>query len=730
MISGKKKPELINAEQARSAQVPDNSLWASLAEAKLSLAKHASVSERVVRGERWAVVHNAVTGEHVRINALLLELIVELDGVTTLAELVTGIDPTFDTQSLESIASGVLTLSQNGLLSLNLASDAERLLKQHSRVVKVGLQRRWLNPLAIRIPLHNPDRWLDLCLPLFAPLINRRFLVSVLALISIALFAGVYHAHALGQEVQRIIASPGHWWLFALVYPILKFCHEFSHAITLKRLGGRVLEVGMTLLVLIPVPYVDASDAWMLPHRAQRIAVSAAGMLIEGLIASLALLLWFLVEPGLVRDLALVIAMTGSVSTLLFNGNPLMRFDGYQILQDALDMPNLARRSLSYLLYLLRRYVLHVKAAQFPDTGLRERRWLVGYGLASLSYRWFITIMIATYLVKQVFFIGMGLAVFAIYQLCIGPAVKAWRYLRTSEELADDRQYAIGVSVAIACFVLMSVVLLPLPASSRAEGVVWVEGQAELLAAEAGEVVEVLAPAGSWVAAGDVIARLASPSLDTEAAVLDTQIAALESERVAALRGDVAESRLLALDMDQLKTAAQLLDQRRAALEVRAKSEGHFAPPHGPNLIGQFVSQGGSLGHVVQPGGLRIKAVVRQNRAGLVQSGVNASFVRLAESLDKRLPAQLITETPAADRQLPSPSLASDGAGGIAVAKNVNDELETLEPVFHVELSLLANVTTSGIGGRAYVTLVHPAESLGKRWWRATRQLFLEQLSV
>ena len=555
--------------------------------------------------------------------------------------LVIAIDPTLDLQSLESIASGVLTLSQNGLLSLNLASDTERLLQQHTRVVKGKLRRRWLNPLAIRIPLHNPDRWLDLCLPLLAPLINRWVMAGVFTLISIALIAGVYHAHALGQEMQRIISSTGHWWLFALVYPILKFCHEFSHAITLKRWGGRVLEVGMTLLVLIPVPYVDASDAWMLPHRAQRIAVSAAGMLVEGLMAALALLLWFLVEPGLVRDLAIVIAMTGSVSTLLFNGNPLMKFDGYHILQDAIDMPNLARRSTSYLLYLIRRYVLHVKAATFPDTGLRERRWLFGYGFASVSYRWFITIMIATYLVKHVFFIGMGLALFAIYQLCIGPAFRAWRYLRESEELANHRQYAIGVSASIVCFVLLSVVLLPLPSSSRAEGVVWVPGQAELLAAEAGEIVEVLAPAGSWVAAGDVIARLASPSLDTEAVVLDAEIAAVESERIAALRGDAAESRLLALDIHQLKTAALSLDQRRAALEVRAKSAGHFVPPHGPNLIGQFVSQGDSLGYVVQPGGLRVKAVIKQDRAGLVQAGVDASFVRLAERLDKRLPAKL-----------------------------------------------------------------------------------------
>ena len=113
------------------------------------------------------------------------------------------------------------------------------------------------------------------------------------------------------------------------------------------------------------------------------------------LFASVALLLYLAVEPGLVRDIAFTTALTGSVSTLLFNANPLLKFDGYQILQDAVDMPNLARRSVLYLQYLVRRYLFQVKSARSPATGTHERRWLLVYGVFSLVFRWIITLGIA-----------------------------------------------------------------------------------------------------------------------------------------------------------------------------------------------------------------------------------------------------------------------------------------------------------------------------------------------
>lgn len=737
----------------------EHSLWALLGDAHATLAPHAILITRTIRNETWTILRNEATGEHVRINNCLYTLLLRLNGTTSVAEHATAAGlllpqedahpSTSETQSQSSeaeaaprgsgdevdkaaaaLAQGLLLLAQQGLVQLNLDSDAERLLQEHDRLRQSVRQRPWLNPLAIRLPLHDPDRWLARFVPLLEKLNGRYLCTGLTALICGALILAISDVQALAQDFKRLVSSPSHWWLIGVIYPVLKGCHELAHALMVKSRGGHVHEVGLTLLVLLPVPYMDASDASLFSRRRDRLAVSAAGMLMEMTLAALAYVLWSLVEPGLVRDLAFVTALTGSLTTILFNANPLLKFDGYQLLQDAIDIPNLGSRSSRYLQYLLRRYALRNPAASHPTSAAGERRWFVGYGIAAILYRCFITWVIVLYLVKQVFFIGVLLACFALFQLAVRPLVQALRYLRSAPELRDCRSQAVWRSAFMVGLLLTTVLVVPVPSSTRAEGIVWVPGQAELLAAEAGEVLEVLVSPGSWVRAGDTILRLSAPQLHTEMLVLENTIAMLEQQRQAAMQQDMVEARLLALDQQHRQRNLDSLKARLASLEVKARSDGRFAPPPGPDLLGQIVARGDSLGFLVHPGELLVKAVVEQHRQGQVQAGVSASYVRLAERFGTRLPATLIAETAAADHALPSPALASNGSGGIAVAMSSNEALETLDPVFHIDLRLPEAVVTAGIGGRAYVTLVHPAESLGKRWWRMTRQLFLEQLFV
>ena len=224
------------------------------------------------------------------------------------------------------------------------------------------------------------------------------------------------------------------------------------------------------------------------------------------------------------------------------------------------------------------------------------------------------------------------------------------------------------------------------------------------MAGEDGEIVDILVEPGSQVRAGELIVRLASSRLSTELEVLEAEISALRSEHTAVPHHDVTERRLLALEIGSQAQAADILRLRIAALQVRAKTDGLYAPPEERVLVGRYVSQGDALGFVVGPGDMLVKAIVEQQHLGRVQAGVLSSLVRLAEQLDKTISAPLVVQVPAADRRLPSPALASAGSGGIAVAKTNEDELETLVPVFHVELKLPETAVTSGIGGRAYVT--------------------------
>ena len=255
-------------------------------------------------------------------------------------------------------------------------------------------------------------------------------------------------------------------------------------------------------------------------------------------------------------------------------------------------------------------------------------------------------------------------------------------------------------------------------------------GTAEIYAAEDAELIDMPVQAGAWVEAGDVLFRFESSQLERSLDVLDAEIKVLEAERHASRLTDLSKG--LSLDSELGKLAQQkiLMRERQDDLTVRAKLSGRLALAAADIAVGAHVQAGTPLAFVVRPDELRVRAVIRQRDIVQVRNGVSVAQIRLAEALDKRLEAAVLREIPSGSHSLPSQALAYNGRSGIAVASTSEGKSETLEPVFHMELSLPEQLSTRGIGGRAYITLTHAPESLGARWWRATRQVLIKQLSV
>ena len=703
------------------------SLWSALHDAPAALAPHARVHRHTVRGERWAVLHNELNGEQVRLNEAALATVLALAGERSVAAVLAEHCPDADAALREALAGTLLTLEAAGLLRLGRADDTRRLVERSRR-----RGRHPFDPLAVRLPLHDPDAWLTRLTPRLAWLQGAPWRASLVLLVALALAVAFGSAGRLLAELGELAANPRSWWLYALPWPFLKLLHELAHALALKRHGGAVHEAGVTLLVLMPVPYVDASDSARLERRAARVAVAAAGMLAESAVAALALLLWSVTEPGLVHEAALATAMLGSVSTLVFNANPLLRFDGYQILQDVLDMPNLGTRSSAYLGWLLRRHALRARVPAPPVTGPRERRWLLGYGLGALLYRWALTFGIALFLAASVPLIGVPLALFALYRLIARPALRASRYLHASEELDGRRGAACLTAGALLGVPLAGSLLVPLPSSTRVEGVVRPPPETALVAAANGVVADAMVRPGARVRAGQPLLEISAPELAARHARLLAEATVLATRGDALLGRDPGEATRLDARREELRAEADLVAADLASLTVRAPTAGRFAPIGARAPLGHAVRRGETLGHVSGEGGASVAAVIDQRAIGRVRDGVRAVRVRLAERVDEVLEARLVAEAPAADRRLPSAALAFDGTRGIAVASKRSDQapLRTAEPVFHVDIELPRELALAGLGGRAYVTLVHDAESLGRRAWRALRQLFLQRFSV
>ena len=246
--------------------------------------------------------------------------------------------------------------------------------------------------------------------------------------------------------------------------------HELAHGYAIKKAGGEVHDIGIMFLGLIPVPYVDATSASGFRNKYERMLVGAAGILAEMFLASIALFVWLNVEDGAVHAIAYNVMLIGGVSTLLFNGNPLLRFDGYYVLQDALEIPNLGTRANRYIGYLIQRYLFSMRDAISPVDVAGERVWFVIYGLAAFAYRLFIMTVIILYISGRFFAVGIILALWAGVTMIGIPMVKHINFLFTNPRLRSNRGRSVGISGLIILLVAVVLFLLPVPDWTRVQG--------------------------------------------------------------------------------------------------------------------------------------------------------------------------------------------------------------------------------------------------------------------
>ncbi|MBX2823468.1 MAG: efflux RND transporter periplasmic adaptor subunit [Gammaproteobacteria bacterium] len=703
--------------------------WQLIAALKPALASHVDVYPQRFRGHRWFVLHNRTTGEHMRLNLAAYAVVGRLDGSRTVEE-VRDLDSGTDTDMMAvgDVVQLLTRLQEFGGLRGFIALDPSQLASARRAMVYKKSVGRWKNPLAIRIPLFDPDAWLNRVTP-STPIRYKRVWAGLwLLLMAILLSLGVSHWGSLSEEVSRTLKMPHYWLLLWCVYPVLKGMHEIAHAVCLKRFGGEVHEMGITLLVFMPIPYVDASASWSLRSRHQRMLVSAAGILIELTLAAVALMIWVALEPGLLRDLAFAVFSIGSLSTVLFNANPLLRFDGYYILQDWLEIPNLHARSRQFLLHLAARTVLRIESPPRPSLMDNERIWLVVFGVAALIYRNLITAVIALWLASTLMLPGVLLALWlAVRQWCL-PVVHFVRFLFTTPELSTNRSRPCLIALSLILLCGSLVAWLPVRHQTRVEGVVWVPTQSQIYAKAGGVVSQTFVEVGEFVEQGTPLLQLKQPELDTRVAVIEARRRVQEIRLAAEQAVGGSNAGALADALLALTAELQELERQQRSLVVRAPVSGVFTPDVRHRLEGKYFAQGEFIGHLVEPDHLLIHVVVPERRIGPIRAGVVSAEVRLAESFEVPVVAHLVHETPSADHQLPSAALGVSGGGGIPIA-STGDGKETLEKVFHLELALPPDTKVTGVGERAYVSLQHPSIPLGSRVLTATRQLFLQHLS-
>jgi putative peptide zinc metalloprotease protein len=706
--------------------------WYRVSNLKPRLRSHARILRQHFRGQLWYVLQDPASGHFHRFTPAAYLLISLMDGTRTVRQIWelacnrVGDDVLTQDEMIQLLSQ----LHQVDVLHADVPPDIEEMSARAAKTSRRRLTMSLMNPLALRLPLLDPDRFLTATLPAVRPLFSWIGASLIAALISCAVALAAVHWPELTANVLDRVLVWESLLLLIVTYPFVKILHELGHAYAVKCWGGEVHELGLMLLVFLPVPYVDASSSAAFQEKWRRALVGAAGIIVELILAALALFIWLDVEEGLLRAFAFNVMLIGGVSTILFNGNPLLRFDGYYILADLLEIPNLGDRAKRFINYLIIRNIFGVKAVTSPATSPGEPFWFIVYGIASFCYRIAIVWAIVLVVAAKFFVIGAILAIWSVIIMVGLPFGKAVWFLFTSPVIARHRRRAIGISAGVVAAALLAILLVPVPYRTVAEGIISTPGEAGVFARTDGTVIALLSEPNSLVSRGDPLVKLEDPLLDAKVRVLEASVRELELRRIAVAGKDPLQKQLFEEQLERTKGDLELNLKRMADLVVRSPGDGRFVLRRPDDLLGKFAHRGEILGFVASFDNPIVRLVVPEDALDLVRTRPASVEIRLVDKIDVIYPGYVQREIPIVSDRLPSLALGTPGGGEVVIDPRDPKNPKALTKLLQLELGFRKALWVSEMGGRVYARFDHGNEPLAFRLYRDLRQLFLRRFNV
>ena len=706
--------------------------WFRVAPLRPRLHGHLRTHRHSYRNKTWYIIEDRASGQHHRFNPAAFDIIQRFDGTRTMQDIWDDLLATLrdNTPSQTDLIDLLGQLYAANLLAVDVTPDAAELFERRDKRQRQRLMNRFLNPMSLRFPLWDPDRFLTRLERMTRRLDSRLGAALWCAVVLPALFMAPTHWNELTQNFTERWLGAGNLLVAALVFPILKFAHETAHGWTVKRSGGGVHEMGVMLLMLYPVPYVDASSASSFVRKWERLRVSAAGMLAEIWLAAVAFYLWLLLEPGLMRSIAYNVLVLGSVSSVLFNANPLLRFDGYYFFSDLIEVPNLGQRASAYWQYLFTKYVFGVSTASSSPATVGERRWFLVYGPLALGYRIWITLWIAWFLAQSYFFVGVVLAIWGLAAGAVWPIYKGLAALFTRPHflVRSARVHGVLIGGAVALGVLLF--LIPAPYHTRTQGVLDLPENALVRAGTSGFVSRVNFGNGAQVAEGDVLIETYNLELSARLDEQTGRVAEAKAKLDSVWGVNPTETGRLGDELNREQALLDRLIDEVTHLRVRARAPGKVQIDLAADLPGRFVHKGEVLGYLVRPDTPIIRAVVRQEDIDQVLRGSGKIEVRLLQEPSTAWYGSLIRSVPQAVQDLRSAALGQEGGGSLPVDPRDEKHVRALESVFEFDIAMPLHTPAHYLGSRVLVSFEHPDEPIGWRWLRHARRLFLSSLET
>lgn len=612
-------------------------------------------------GRSYWVVKDPVGLSYFRFQDEEFAILQMLDGETSLDEIKERFEDEFPPQkiTLEELQQFLGTLHRSGLVVAGVAGQGHQLRKRRDERRRQQRIAAVSNVLCIRFKGFDPERLLNRLYPYFRWFFSPWTVALCISLALSALTLVVVEFEVFRAKLPEFYQffSVHNAILLALVLGATKILHEFGHGLTCKHFGGECHEMGVMILVLTPCLYCNVSDSWLLPSKWQRAAIGAAGIYIEILLASICTFLWWFSQPGLFHNLCLNVMFISSVTTIIFNANPLLRYDGYYILSDIMEIPNLRQKATTILSRKLGQLCLGLEPPEDPFLPQRNQLFFALYSVAAALYRWVIVFSITWFLYKlfqsyNLEILGQCMVAAALWGLLIMPLYKLGKFFYVPGRIDQVKKPRFYTSLGVAAAALLLFCFLPLPHSVICPLELQARDAHPVYVDVAGELKEIFVKAGERVDAGQPLAQLENLDLNLEVAKLDGGIKEYEAKEKSLLPQSFRDSRVAAQlpqIQEALKTLRGQLEQQQAdrrRLRLVAPAAGMVLPPTltpkrdqieetlstwsgmplDPENRGAFLEQGVLFCQIGDPTRLEAVLVVDQTDRNLIQPGQRAKI--------------------------------------------------------------------------------------------------------
>ncbi|MDR2440990.1 MAG: hypothetical protein LBE12_16645 [Planctomycetaceae bacterium] len=423
-------------------------------------------------GRSYWIIKEPIGSRYFRFQEEEYAILRMFDGGHSLDDIKEKFEEEFPPQkiSLEELQHFLGQLHQSGLIIAATPNQGPELLKRKKKRFRQELFQKFTNILAIKFKGFDPDRLLTFLLPFVRWCFHPVMVIGCLLLGLSAASLVLVNFDTFRSKLPEFYAffNPVNLIFLSITLAGTKVLHEFGHGLTAKYFKGECHEMGVMILVLTPCLYVNVSDSWLLPNKWHRIAIAAAGMYVECVLASICTFLWWFSEEGLLNYLALNIMFVSSVSTVLFNSNPLLRYDGYYILADWLEIPNLRQKATKILTRKCSQWFLGMEQQEDPFLPQKNQILFAFYSVAAFFYRWVVmaSILFFIYKVFQPYglqVIGQMIAVMSLFSLFVMPLYKVAKFFWVPGRIYKVKKVRFYLSLLLLIGILSFLVLCPLP---------------------------------------------------------------------------------------------------------------------------------------------------------------------------------------------------------------------------------------------------------------------------